>query len=351
MQLEFIHNGQASGDVASRILAAGGDLGALRPYVNKQGRAMVTINGKSVPTQNASLPHEVWREFDKTVLMESRNRLKLVADLRGRGLEHRLAGGLGTTVFSSQRMSDPGRASISMDGIRRSVSDRPRFDIVNLPIPIVHSEFSFTTREILASRNGSVSLDTTGIEAATRRVSETIEDLHIGNDEVYSFGGASIYGVTTYPNRITYEITSPEAVGWAPDTTVDDFLAMRQLLIDAKQYGPYKVYVGTAWDRYLDKDYSLTGGNNPSQTLRDRLLRTPNISGVETLDNLSGYQIVFVQLQKSTIRSVVGVDFTTVQWQSLDGMELNFKVLASIIPEIREDITGNNCGLVHGSPA
>ncbi len=40
------------------------------------------------------------------------------------------------------------------------------------------------------------------------------------------------------------------------------------------------------------------------------------------------------------------MDITTVQWESVGGMRLNFKVMAIQVPQLRADHYGN-CGILH----
>jgi hypothetical protein len=47
---------------------------------------------------------------------------------------------------------------------------------------------------------------------------------------------------------------------------------------------------------------------------------------------------------------VIGMDVTTVQWETHGGMRLNFKVMAIMVPQLRSDFNGN-AGIVHGSTA
>jgi hypothetical protein len=39
-----------------------------------------------------------------------------------------------------------------------------------------------------------------------------------------------------------------------------------------------------------------------------------------------------------------------VQWETVGGMRLNFKVMAIQVPQIREDFNGN-CGICHATTA
>lgn len=353
MELDYVLNGQAHGTVASKLLRANGDVGALRPYLTKNG-SFITVNDahgnpQKVPTANAAtLRYDDWRVLDSAVLKAARQRLRLVSDLRGSGQEFVIPNGLGKTVFSTERMSDPGEATISMDGLRKSKGDRPEFDMVNLPLPIVHSDFSFSVRQVMVSRNSNTPLDTSMAEAASRRVAESVEKLAIGNYGSYTFGGAPIYGLINFPSRLTYTLTAPTASAWTAKTLLNQVLAMKQKSVDAFNYGPWMLYSSTAWDQYLDNDYILTGGNTATQTLRERLRRIDGIVDVRSLDFLTGYQLILVQQTSDTMREVVGLDFTTVQWESEGGMEINYKVMAIMVPQPRADINGNT-GIVHGS--
>ncbi len=50
------------------------------------------------------------------------------------------------------------------------------------------------------------------------------------------------------------------------------------------------------------------------------------------------------------VREVIGMDVTTVQWETKGGMQLNFKVMAILVPQIRAD-QNSNTGIVHGTTA
>lgn len=360
--MDFILNGQAHGSVASKLLASNGDVGTLRPYykTDKQtgrvlGQFMTVFNEQTgkhqeVPLQNANatLRYDDWRLLDTQVHKVARQRLRLVGDMRANGMQFVIGNGLAKSVFSTERMTDPGEAVLSMDGLRKGNTARPEFDMVNLPLPIAHADFSFSARQVLISRNSNTPLDTSMAESASRRVAEAIEKLALGTFGSFAYGGASIYGLTTFPNRITHTITAPTATAWTPATTVTQVLAMKQKSVAKFNYGPWVLYCSTGWDEYLDRDYILTGGNVATQTLRDRLKKIDGINDVRSLDFLSGYQLLLVQQTSDTFREIIGLDFTTVQWETQGGMELNYKVMAIMVPQPRADINGN-CGIVHGS--
>jgi len=350
--MDFILNGQAQGGVASLMMQTDFNVGALRPYVGNDGHTYITVNqgGKpvSVPltNANATLRKDEWIHLDQAVIAAARPRLRAVADLRGRGLEYKIPNGMGKTVLESQNQSDISAAGITMDGMERSKEDRPVYDLTNLPLPIIHKDFSFTARQIAASRNGGSPLDTTSAALAGIKVAETAEDLLIGSLSTFKFGGGNLYGYTNFPGRITAVITSPVASGWTPATCISDVLGMVQSSIDAYHYGPWVLYYGPSWNKYMSDEYK----DESDATLAERLRRIEGLEDVRMLDRLSGYDLVLVQMTQDVARVVNGMDVTTVQWESHGGMLINFKVMAILCPQIRADFNSRT-GIVHGSVA
>lgn len=349
--MDFIFNGQASGNVASSLMEANMDPNILRPWIGEDGNHYFTIikNGKpqAIPVKNAvaTLRKDEWIKLDEAIIKAALPRLRAVADLRGAGLTYTIPNGMATTVLQSENQSDISDAEISMDGMRESAGDRPQYDIVNLPLPIIHKDFHFSARQIMASRNGGSPLDTTMAEMAGRKVAEQAEKLLLGVASSYAYGGGTIYGYTNYTNRLTKTMTAPTASGWTGATFVEEVLAMRKQARDVYYYGPYMVYVSPDWDQYLDRDYSSAKGDN---TVRERVKKIADFTDVRTLDYLTGYTVLLVQMTSDVVREVIGMDITTVQWESKGGLQKNFKVMGILVPQLRADQTGKT-GIVHGT--
>ena len=348
--MDFILNGSGHGDVASTLLANGFDIGALRPYMNERGTPSITItrNGKleMVPALNAktTLRKDDWLAIDRAVVKAAKPRLRAVGDLRSAGLVHNIPNGMAKTVLETTTQSDITAADLSMDGLRQSQSDRPEFETSNLPLPIAHKDFEFSARQIQASRNDGSPLDTTTAELAGRRVAEIVEGLTTGTLSTYTYGGGTIYGYTNLVGRMTATIAAPSASGWAPADTLTNVLAMRQQSRAAFHYGPWMLYCSSAFDQYMEEDFKANG----DLTLRERLAKIEDIQDVRTLDTLTGFTLLLVQMTSDVARIVTGMDITTVQWESQGGMQVNFKVLAILVPQLRLDQNSNG-GIVHGS--
>ena len=355
MNLDFILNGQASGDVATKLMANNFNVNCLRPFIGADGRHYITVNEggilKAVPTMNANatLRKDDWLMLDTAIVKAAKERLNAVADLRGAGLTFNVPNGMGKTVLETETMSDIDPAEVDMDGLSEGTNDRPQFGLLGLPLPIIHKDFSYSARQVAASRNGGSPLDTTSAELAARRVAEEAEKMLLGVSTVadlFKYGGYSVYGYTDHPSILTKTITSPAASGWVPGTTVTEVLAMRQQAYAAFHYGPYWLYCGVSWDAFLDEDFKANG----DKTLRERLMQIEGINKVQSLSFLTGYSLLLVQTTSDVVREVIGMDVTTVQWETKGGMQLNYKVMAIMVPQIRADYNGNT-GIVYGTVA
>jgi uncharacterized linocin/CFP29 family protein len=350
--MDFIHNGMANGSIASRLLANSMDTNVLRPYLDAQGRPCITQNvgGKPkavvVHNANATLKKDEWIELDRTVLQAARERLRVIQDLRGAGLNYNVTNGLSKTVLEYQRVGNITPATISMDGLRKAEGDRLHYDLAALPLPIIHKDFGFSMREIAVSRSGGNPVDTSVAAEAAREVAIEAEKLLLGvsANNAYTYGGGTIYGLTNFPQRATVTLTSPTLTAWTPQTLLNEFLEMRQASTDNNYHGPWKVYVAPAWDQYLDEDWSSAKGDI---TVRERLLKVNGIQSINTADYLEDFDIIMVQMTSNVVRLVNGMDIQTVQWETQGGMEVNFKVMAILVPQVRADINGKT-GLVHG---
>jgi uncharacterized linocin/CFP29 family protein len=355
MPIDFVFNGQASNSsVAEKLMAANMDAGALRPWIGENGLSYVTLNkgGKPVAVRTnaqATLTKEAWLQLDTQILKVARNRLRAVADLRAAGLTFNVANGMGTTVLEYQKMNDTGSASISMDGLRLGSDFRPYFESAYLPLPIIHSDFQYSLRQVMASRQSGAPLDTTTGEMAARRVAESCEQMSLGRLSTYTYGGGTIYGMANFPSRLTGVVTDPSSTGWTAATHLTEVLGFKQTLQNAKHYGPYVIYYSSAWDRYLDDDFNT---NYPNKTLRNRIKEIDGISDVRTLDYLdtdaSTYNMLILEMDTGTVRLVIGMDFTTLEWDDMGGLRKNYKVMCIIIPQLRADIDGNT-GILHAA--
>ena len=211
MNMDFINNGQAQGQVASALMANGSiDPNRMRPFINEDGKAYISVfkggdakkpeNYSTQPVTNATLRRDEWKYLDEAVLKISETRLNGIADLIEKGLTFQIGNGMGSTVLETHDVSDALGAELTMDGVNRAKNDRQVYTTNYLPLPIIHADYEINARVLASSRNMGASLDVGMAEKASRKVSEKLESL-LFTALPYSFGGGTIYGYLNEPNR------------------------------------------------------------------------------------------------------------------------------------------------------
>jgi len=347
---------QAQGEVGSLVQSGGLDVNRMRPWVDPQsGRPYITVyNGgdpnrpesyKARPVANATLRRDEWKSLDDAVLRVSEERLRGVQDLRGRGLTFNISNGMGSTVLEYHDVDDPLSASMSMDAVTRGQNDRPNYETKYLPLPIIHVDYEINQRQLMTSRNMGRPLDTTLAERASRVINEQLEDL-LFTDTTYTFGGGTIYSYLNAPNRNTVSFNSATWTnsGTSTGDILTDALAMKQASIDAKHYGPWMMYVPTAYETVLDDDYDVSGTS--TQTIRQRIMSIEGIEGVRVIDRLAADNVVLVEMTSEVVRWVTGMNIQNVEWSTEGGMINHFKVMTIQVPQVRSDQNGQS-GVIH----
>jgi hypothetical protein len=390
MFVDYIQNGQGHGPIGSMLAGTYFDPGYSRPFFDRHGRQCATVrtgrmvwneelgfevpekktyllrdlirSGRNSPVFNATTLRKLeWAMWDQKILRAARLRLRAWADLAA---SNTFGGfnGMSKLLLEHETMADVGEAEADMDGVTEPRDDELAYQLQGLPLPIFQSGFRLTARRLAASRNSGTPLDSTRAEMAGRRVAELIEQTCIGVTTGVTYGGTNnvsygrtptVYGYTNFPLRLIYNtLHIPTDSAWNAGKTLGDVLAMRDTLLANRFYGPYMIYHSTDWDKYMDNDYILTGGNVATQTLRNRLRQIEGVQDVRRLDFLNAtsnpFTLLMVQMTQEVARAVNGMDITTLQWETKGSMELNFKVMAIQVPQLRADYYGR-CGILHAT--
>ena len=196
----------------------------------------------------------------------------------------------------------------------------------------------------MSSRNSGSPLDTSMVEEATRKVAEMAEKLLLGVSTWGTYGGGTIYGYTNFTSALTQSLDNPSGSSWTGTLLLESVLAMIQQAQDAHFYGPYMLYNAPAWNAYLGEDFKTYS----DKSVRQRIKEVDGIEDISTLDFLTNYDMVLVQMTSDVIREVIGMDIMPLQWETHGGMQINFKVMAIMVPQLRADYNGNT-GIVYGS--
>lgn len=358
--MDLMGNGQAQGEVASRLMQNGRlDVGMLRPFWGQDStgawKPQVTVyhsgdrtkpeSYRNIQVNAATLRRDEWKQLDQALMPIADTRLVGINDLISNGLVYNLGNAMGTTVLEYHDVSDAMEAVLTMDGVTRGKGDRPVFNSTYLPIPILHADYEINARALEASRSLGNPLDTTSAERAGRKVGELLESL-LFTARSYTFGGGTIYSYLNFPDRNIVSLgTNWDASGVTGANIVDMVRKMKQASIDARHYGPWILYIPTAYETKMDEDYSSSKGSN---TIRERILKVAGIKDVKVIDTLTANNVVLVQMTPDVVRLVRGLPLTNVEWQT-EGKFINkYKVMTIQVPQIRADQDGH-CGIVHAS--
>lgn len=313
--------------------------------------AFVTVNGKNYRVNAATLLKDEWKQYDDVVLRVAQERLVGVGDLLARGLVYNVPNALGTTVFEYEHVSDVEAAQMSMDAMTRGRADLPEFTINYLPLPIVHDDFYLTIRHLTASRKRGTPLDTLRAEMGTRNVTEYIENMLFNGPgggssaATFAYGGGTIYGYRNFANVNTYTTMADwGSSGITGEEVLKDVLNMKQALIDDKHYGPYLIYIPTAYETVLDDDFKT----NSDKSIRQRIMEISGIEGIKVADKLYDDNVIMVEMKQENVRMVVGFQPMMIEWSSHGGMQFEYKIMSIMVPQFRADANGA-CGIIVGT--
>lgn len=325
-------------------------------YINKQNGVVKAIPAQEQMAQNAVVPLDAWKSIDTMWEKVRRERLVMFDDALATGSMPLGSqdNALGTFQHTYAKLDDPGQAKISMEVQANKTNKTHDIEYANLPLPLVYDEFSITGRQMHSLNRGqyglggiTIDLDMSLLEGCYRRIAEEQEELLIDGGGQFTFAGSSIYGYTNFPDRNTYEI--PLAWDNASKTgalILTDVLNMIKELNEDHYYGPFTLYIPSAYETVLDEDFKAES----DRTIRDRILALPQISSIKVVDRMPANNVVLVQLASDVVQIVDGFAPSLTQWNSPDGLTFNYYVMAMQIPLLRSTYSGQ-CGFCHGATA
>ena len=319
---------------------------AMRPFLGKDGKPYVIEykggdradlkNYEQRLVTNATLRYDEWRTLDESVVKIAEQRLVGFDDLRSNGLVKPLGNAMGTTVLTWEEMSDAMEAGISIDPVKRTQSDAVKFNTNHIPIPVIHADYQISERILQESRNRGSGLDVLNAERAARKVAEKLEDMLFGASATLTYGGGTIHSYLSFPDKNSVTLgTAWNASGKTAAQIKDDVLAMIQASIDDRFYGPWVLYIPTAYQTVMDDDYSVSGASG--QTIRQRIEAIQGIQKVQVVDKLPADTVLLVSMQSDVVDLIDGMPFQNVQWNSEGGFVHHYKVMTIQIPRIKSD--------------
>lgn len=318
--------------------------------VNKRGEFVrVNDSGQPMMTVNSMLTESEWADMESVILEAARYPLRVVTDMRSRGLVSPL-GGVGSLEARWYTSSSITKATVSMTGRGRAERDLPELLQDGVPVPVIFKEFSIDWRTLAASRKLGDGLDvTTGVEAV-RVVAEELESIVVNGNTAVQLNGRPIYGLRTHPKRRTDTAGNFGGGDWGTATNILATVAGMVNAANAQNnYGPFLLYVSqiqynqAALFRYTDGS-----GETPLAVLR----ALPMIEDVRVLppQALPDGELLLLQASREYIELAEALPIQVREWTSGDGVESMFKVLTIAAPKIKAR-QGDETGIVHATGA
>ena len=340
---------------------------------DKANYQAVEIPGRDLIV-NATLRRDEWKYFDEVLIREAESRLNAVADLRAAGLTMSIDG-MSNTIVESQTISTGIKTQYSMDGVVRAEGDRPLYGKVTLPLPILHTDFDFNARELSVSRTRGLPLDAEMVAESGREIADQLERSLIGgSSSIFTWGGGTVHTYISFiENDNSLDDTGKDGDGsvastgnvyllktgaasgatkkWTDDKKtgpeiVRDIINMKELANERKSYGPWIVYIPTAYDYRLDNDYKDSSASSV-MTIRERLNMIQGIQKFQFSDFIPDDTIVMVEMNSRVVRWVEGMPLQNIEWDVEGGMVTHYKALTIQVPQIRKTYDGY-CGVFLG---
>lgn len=282
------------------------------------------------------LPKDAQEEIDRAVVQVGLDRLALVADAMAEGLVFSLPDPLSVMELKWEREAKIGHAIRTMKPEARGERQLPDRIIDSLPIYATIDDFSFNSRLLRASQRVGSPIDVSMASQATRRVNESIEDAAI-NGAGFTVAGGAAPGVLSSTSTFNLTAAWDTATG---EQILADVLAGADVLRADRRFGPYNLYVPTAYGNALNEDFKANSDKTTRQRLQElsfggRTLR------IREADQLPSNKVVLMQMTSDVFDVVRGQAPTVVSWSDGPGWNRFFAVLAFMIPRVKTDYEGN----------
>jgi len=269
--------------------------------------------------------------LDRTVQIAATGQLNAIARLDGDPMLRKPLSNIGIMVAQYTQGSEMTRPSVTLSGRAAPSLDRQDYDLVGVPIPVIHKEFQIGARELAASRTYGEGIDTTNAFEASRVVAQEIERIFFFGDTNIRLNQDVLYGVSNQPDINTGAATGDFGT---LGNQIPTFRAMIQALNGDFHFGPFEFWVARTQFNEMALNF-YTDGSGESGL--DRVKRMEGIAAVHPSDWMTAGTLVGIQMTPDVLDFCVNQMNTVVEWTSPDGMAQNFKVMTIAAPRIKSD--------------
>lgn len=286
------------------------------------------------------LMEDEWKAIDREVIAASEYPLRIVNDIRSAGLVVNVDPNVlvGTWYTQGQMTA----ATSNMLG--RSMADRdiPEIAPSGAPIPMYYKDLSFSTRGIGASRRIGEGIDMTMVSLASRVIAEKIEDTVVNGNSGIKFNGLTLYGLLTEPNVTTDTATNFGGGDFATAGNFEKTVAGVINSLNGENWrGPFTLYVSETQYNQVAHTYHTDGS---AQTGLQRVESWDSIRAIYPVPSsvLADGKVIAVQMTRDVIEYAEGQAIQVREWQSGNGMEVFFRIMAIGGPRVKARQNGES---------
>lgn len=295
-------------------------------------------------TNATTLRHEDFLIIQEKITEVRRRKLNGITDLMEAGLS--FPASISDQIIGTENINEFSEAEQEQNPTGFDNEDTV-YGEVFVPNPITHKTFSVPWRQ-----QGFAYKQSLGLSESVRMVAERLEEtLFNGNTKIkVNFNGTlqQIFGYTTHPDRGTITISQWDLVA-NNDKIVDEVIAAIGSMF-ANQGGVEMdsviMYFPKNFKGAMDRDY-VSGF--PSDTVKDRIMRIPEIKNVKFAEKLADDNVVFVEMLERTVQLGVASDIISVPHVKTNPMQAQvMTTYAAMVQIIKSDSAGNT-GILHAT--
>lgn len=288
----------------------------------------------------APLWKDAQEEIDNAVVRVGREGLTILRD-RMEMFPVPLPNWLSVLQLTSHKIGESRKANVGMvpgslpdgGGLQNKVP-------YTLPIYVIWDEFEFNARELAAAQRSGHPLQTDEAEQAVRNVNYTAEDAIINGLDI-SVAGDTIPGLLDTTTTQAYETNTAWDGAKTGAEILVDVQAMRAKLAANKFYGPYSLYVPTAYGAVLQNPFDSSSGDKSIQAYLENLVFGGRNLRVVTSDLLPANRTLLVEDTAQACDVIVGQEPVVINPAPEIEFRTKWLAYACIVSRVKSDIASN----------